>query len=82
MYVNVLCFYCIMKINILQNADRMHNFYVKYAKILDICKRFSNKLANELGNVPGKGVVPKFSDLESSALSPTAESLSLWGNLC
>ena len=53
----------------------MHNFYAKYVKILDICKHFSKNLVNELGNVPRRGVVPKFSDLEVIALSLTAESL-------
>ena len=55
----------------------MHNFYAKYAIILDICKHFSKNLVNELGNVPRRGVVPKFSDLEVIALSLTAESLSI-----
>ena len=53
----------------------MHNFYAKYVKILDICKHFSKNLVNELGNVPRRGVVPKFSDFEVIALSLTAESL-------
>ena len=55
----------------------MHNFYAKYSKILDICKRFSNNIVTELGNVPRRCVVPKFSDLEVIALSLTAESLSI-----
>lgn len=66
-----------MKINLLQKIINMHNFYVKYAKLLDICKCFSKYLVNELGNVPRRGVVPKFSDLEVIALSLTAESLSI-----
>ena len=60
----------------------MHNFYAKYAKILDLCKRFSKNLVNELGNVPRRGVVPKFSDLEVIALSLTAESLSINNENC
>ena len=67
----------VVKINLLQKTIDMHNFYAKYARIFDICKRFSNNLVNELGNVPRRGVVPKFSDLEVIALSPTAESLSI-----
>lgn len=67
----------VVKINLLQKTINMHNFYAKYAKILGICKRFSRNLVNELGNVPRRGVVPKFSDLEVIALSPTAESLSI-----
>ena len=60
----------------------MHNFYAKYMKILDICKKFSKNLVNELGNVPRRGVVPKFSDLEVIALSLTAESLSMDSENC
>lgn len=51
----------------------MHNFIVKFGKILDIFKEFAGNRVNELGNVPRRGVVPKFSDLEVSALSATAE---------
>ena len=51
-------------INLLQKNINMHNFYANYSKILDICKRFSNNIVNELGNVPRRGVVPKFLDLE------------------
>ena len=42
----------------------MHNLYAKFAKILEICKQFSENLVNESGNVPRCGPVPKFSDLE------------------
>ena len=52
---------------------RMHNFIVKFVKILDIFKEFAGNRANDLGNVPHRGIVPKFSDLEVMALSPTAE---------
>lgn len=41
----------------------MHNFIVKFGKILDIFKKFAGNRVNELGNVPRCGVVPKFSDL-------------------
>ena len=37
----------VVKINLLQKTIDMHNFYAKYAKILDICKRFSKNLVNE-----------------------------------
>ena len=47
------------------------------AKFLEICKDFSLNLANESGNVPRRGVVPKFSDLEVIALSMTAEHFSI-----
>ena len=72
----------VVKINLLQKTIDMHNFYAKYAKILDICKRFSKNLVNELGNVPRRGVVPKFSGLEVIALSLTAESLSIDSENC
>ena len=47
----------------------MHNFIVKFGKILDIYKKFAGNRVNVLGNVPRRGVVPKFSDLEVIALS-------------
>lgn len=31
---------------------RMHNFIVKFVKILDIFKEFAGNHANDLGNVP------------------------------
>lgn len=51
----------------------MHNFIVKFGKILDIFKEFAGNRVNSLGNVLRRGVVPKFSDLEVMALSTTAE---------
>lgn len=51
----------------------MHNFIAKFEKILDIFKEFAGNRVNDLGNVPRRGVVPKFSDLEVLALSATAE---------
>ena len=53
----------------------MHNFIIKFGKILDIFKEFAGNRVNEFGNVPRRGVVPKFSDLEVLALSATAEVL-------
>ena len=49
----------------------MYNFAAKFAKILETCKKFSTNLVNDFGNVPRRGVVPKFSDLEVIALSMT-----------
>ena len=60
----------------------MHNFCTKYGKILDICKQFSKNLVNEFGNIPRRGVVPKFSDLEVIALSLTAEAMSIDSENC
>ena len=55
----------------------MYNLYTKFVKILEICKQFSENLVNESGNVPRRGLVPKFSDLEVVALSLTAETESI-----
>ena len=55
----------------------MHNLYTKFVKILEICKQFSENLVNESGNVPRRGPVPRFSDLEVVALSLTAETESI-----
>lgn len=56
---------------------RMHNLLTKFAKILGICKQFSDNLVNERGNIPRRGPVPKFSDLEVVALSLAAEAESI-----
>lgn len=42
----------------------MCNLYTKFVKFLEICKDFSKDLVNERGNLPRRGVVPRFSDLE------------------
>lgn len=56
----------------------MHNFCAIFAKIFEICKRFSQKnLVNEHGNISCRGVVLRFSDLEVVALNLTAEALSI-----
>lgn len=55
----------------------MHNLYTKFAKILEICKQLSDKLVNEKGNIPRRGPISKFSDLEVVALSLAAESESI-----
>ncbi len=55
----------------------MRNFFTKFGKILEICKKFAENQVNEKGNVPRRGVVPTFSDLEVVALSITAEALSI-----
>ena len=52
---------------------RMHNLYAIFAKLLNICKQVAGNLVNESGNVPRRGVVPKFSDLEIVALNMTSE---------
>ncbi|MBQ4377166.1 MAG: IS982 family transposase [Bacteroidales bacterium] len=59
------------------NTAIMHNFIAKFEKIHDILKKFAWGLVNEFGNVPRRGVVPKFSDLEIIALSVTAEAFGM-----
>lgn len=54
----------------------MRNFIANYVRILGICKDFAKNRVNALGNVPRRGVVPKFSDLEVIALGITAEAFS------
>lgn len=55
----------------------MRNLNAKFRKILDICKFFSKNLVDERGNMPRRGVVPRFSDLEVIALSLPAENFSI-----
>ena len=51
----------------------MRNLYANLEEILDVCRKFSKNLVDERGNMPRRGVVPRFSDLEVIALSLTAE---------
>ena len=51
----------------------MCNLYTKYVKFLEICKQFSSDMVNKQGNIPRRGPVPRFSDLEVVALSMVAE---------
>lgn len=51
----------------------MRNFMANFVRILQICKDFAKNRVNELGNVPRRGAVQKFSDLEVIALGITAE---------
>lgn len=46
-----------------------HKLYAIFAKFLNICKQVAGNFVNESGNVPRKGVVPGFSDLEIMALT-------------
>ena len=57
----------------------MHNLYAILAKFLHICKKFSDNLVTEHGNIPRPGVVPRFSDLEVVFLFPWAISLKTIG---
>lgn len=53
----------------------MHNLYVIFAKFLNICKQVADNLVNESGNVPRRGVVLRFSDIEIVALNMTSEAV-------
>ena len=72
LYISLI-FSNLVVIKTLSSNHRMYNLYTKFVKILEICKQFSENLVNESGNVPRRGPVPKFSDLEVVALSLTAE---------
>ena len=56
---------------------RMHNLYAIFAKLLNICKQIAGNLVNESGNVPRRGFVPKFSDLEVVALNMASEAVGI-----
>lgn len=55
----------------------MHSLYAIFAKYLDICKQIVGNLVNKQENVPRRGVVPRFSDLEIVALSMASESIGI-----
>mgnify|MGYP007083027600 FL=1 len=73
----------ILIINTLMVSDQliansyMHNLYAIFAKLLNICKQIAGNLVNESGNVPRRGVVPKFSDLEVVALNMASEAVGI-----
>ena len=54
-----------------------HKLYAIFAKFLNICKQVAGNFVNESGNVPRKGVVPEFSDLEIMALNMTSETVGI-----
>ncbi len=64
------------------NTISMHNFIAKFRKVLEICKQYAGNQVNERGNIPRRGVVPTFSDLEVVALSITAEAFSIDSENC
>ena len=72
-----LIFSNLLKSKPLSTNPRICNLYTKFVKILEICKQFSHNLVNKQGNIPRRGPMPKFSDLEVVALSLTAESESI-----
>ncbi len=54
-----------------------YKLYAIFAKFLNICKQVAGNLVNESGNVPRRGVVPRFSDLEIVALNMTSEAVGI-----
>ena len=70
-----LIFSNLVVIKTLNSNHRMHNLYANFVRILEVCKRFSQDLVNDKGNIPRCGVVPRFSDLEVIALSLTEETM-------
>ena len=73
----LLIFSKLKVIKLLTDKYRMHNLYTIFAKFLNICKQVSGNLVNESGNMPRKGVVPRFSDLEIVALNMTSEAVGI-----
>ena len=73
----LLVFNKLKVLKLLIDKYRMHNLYAKFAKLLNICKQIAGNLVNESGNVPRRGVVPKFSDLEVVALNMTSEAVGI-----
>ena len=70
---NKLCILLIFNklkvIILLINKYRMHNLYAIFAKFLNICKQITGNLVNESGNIPRRGVVPRFSNIEIVAVN-------------
>ena len=73
----LLIFNKLKVIKLLIDKYRMHNLYAIFAKFLNICKQVSGNLVNESGNMPRKGMVPRFSDLEIVALNMTSEAVGI-----
>ena len=73
----LLIFSKLKVIKLLIDKYRMHNLYAIFAKLLNICKQVAGNLVNESGNVPRRGVVPRFSDLEIVALNMTSEAVGI-----
>ena len=73
----MLIFSKLKVIKILIDKYHMHNLYAIFAKFLNICKQVAGNLVNESGNVPRRGVVPRFSDLEIVALSMASEAVGI-----
>ena len=55
----------------------MHNHIANFVKVLDIIKDFAGNRVNELGNIPRRGVIPKFSALKVIVLSAMVEAIGI-----
>ena len=80
MYKRLCIFLIFSKLKVtkvLIDQYRMHNLYAIFARFLDICKQVAGNLVNESGNVPRRGVVPRFSDIEIAALNMTSEAVGI-----
>ena len=55
----------------------MHNLYVIFVKFQNIYKQVAGNLVYESGNVPKRGAIPRFSDLEIVALNMTSEAVGI-----
>ena len=73
----LLIFNILKVIKLLIDKYCMHNLYAIFAKILNICKQVAGNLVNESGNVPRRGVVPRFSDFEVVALNMASEAVGI-----
>lgn len=47
----------------------MYNLNTNFRKLLEICKYFSKNIVNQQGNIPHRGAIPRFPDIEIIALS-------------
>ena len=80
MYENLCILLIFSKLNltkVLIDPYRMQNLYAIFARFLDICKQVAGNLVNESGNVPRRGVVPRFSDIEIVTLNMTSEAVGI-----
>ena len=56
LYISLI-FSNLVVLKTLSSNHHMYNLYTKFVKILEICKQFSENLANESGSVPCRGTV-------------------------
>ena len=68
-----LTFSDLVELKTSSSSHRKYILHTKFVKILELHKLLTENLVNESGNVPHRGPVPKFPDLEVVALFLTAE---------